>query len=120
MRGLCQACLWDGSRGSAIHSSRFTPSLTSPDLAATLLAPTHHSPFQEGHPQSLGTFVAELTKMCNDCGMRTSLPPIVHFDRSYGVGVHVSYAIEQATEQFKKKWAARHTWGRGGGGVARS
>jgi hypothetical protein len=58
---------------------------------------------QEGHPQSLKTFVAELVSMCNSCGMKTVVPPIIHFDHSYSVGEHISYAVEEAQNTFKAK-----------------
>ena len=71
------------------------------------LPPSHVPPSQEGHPQSLKTFVQELTKMCNDCGMRTVVPPIAHYDRTCSVQEHVDYAIKEANQAFGKPCARR-------------
>jgi hypothetical protein len=41
--------------------------------------------------------------MCNSCGMKCVKPPIVHFDRGFSVGEHITYAVEQAEATFKSK-----------------
>ncbi|KAI8463604.1 MAG: Piwi domain-containing protein, partial [Monoraphidium minutum] len=71
--------------------------------AAVSLMDQSEVDLQEGHPQALKTFVSELVAMCNGCGMNTASPPIVHYDRSFGVGEHITYAVEEAQKTFKTK-----------------